>query len=194
MIKYICNVCKHEIHPNELSTIKTQTGDKVTAAHLCPRCLRAVRRICKENLQFLANSDSAELSTDVNTIHTKSVDKPNFKLNIENFLEGMPTSKPRLGSTITVQRILLSMYKGKTLTDIAAELKVPYQTVFQCKRRYSSRIIAERHLEPHRVQVDICMIIDSFIKHGDVVITAAETGTSEERIKEILTHYTGYSW
>lgn len=193
MIKYICNVCKREIHPNELSTIKTQTGEKTTVAHLCPRCLRAVRRICKENLRLLVDVDDTGSNTSVKTGDAIE-DKPNFKLNIESFVEGMPTSKPRLGGTINVQRILLCMYKGETLTDIAAELKVPYQTVFQCKRKYTSRIIAARHLEPQRVQVDIRMIIDSFIKHGDVVITAAETGVSEERIKEILTHYTGYSW
>lgn len=192
MIKYICNVCKHEIHPNELSTIKTQTGEKTTVAHLCPRCLRTVRRICKENLQLLIKADDTG-STSMK-MGDLIEDKPNFKLNIESFIEGMPTSKPRLGGTINVQRILLCMYKGEKLTDIAEELKIPYQTVFQCKRKYTSRIIAARHLESQRVQVDTCMIIDSFIKHGDVVITAAETGTSEEKIKEILTHYTGYSW
>lgn len=192
MIKYICNVCKRETHPNELSTIKTQTGDKITVAHLCPKCLRAVRKICKENLQFLTSLDDSNSATSKKVISTEI--KPNFNLKLENFLEGMPTSKPRLGSTINVQRILLCVYKGETLTNIAAELKIPYQTVFNCKRKYTSRIIAERHLEPQRMQTDICMVIDSFIKHSDVVITAAETGVSEEKIKEILTHYTGYSW
>ena len=193
MIKYICNICKHEIHPNELSTVKTQTGEKTTVAHLCPKCLRAVRRICKENLQLFVKADDTTSITGVK-MGGGIEDTPNFKLNIESFIEGMPTSKPRLGGTINVQRILLCMYKGEKLTDIAEELKIPYQTVFQCKRKYTSRIIAARHLEPQRVQVDIRMIIDSFIKHGDVVITAAETGVSEERIKEILTYYTGYSW
>lgn len=197
MIKYICNLCKEEISKFDLITVKTQVEDKITTAHLHVKCADKIKNTCKK---YLTAQQTAELTKPDMTVEpavtagehgTIAAPSANFKLIMDSFGESLPQQQPRRGNIITTQRMLLCIYKGMTLTHISRKLDISYQSVYNCKLKYSAKQVAQYHQLPERMDKKTVDIIDKFIEYGDVVKVSYELGIGVDKIKDILTYYTG---
>ena len=242
MLRYVCNLCKKEINAKEMSVVKTQTGEKVTVAHLHNKCLSTITGICKrglaethENKKETQDKKSNTLEERVKATPIEKKDNEDVKLSeedeksikelaerifgssaskkedteqkteelvelldakkirLDSFNKELPSSKPRNSTLVSIQRMLLSLYRGDKMSDAANKIGVSYQSVFTYKNKYASQEIAKRHLTSKRAEKVIDSIINGFIEYGDVDRLSNELGVSVEYIKEKLAYYTGFS-
>lgn len=117
-------------------------------------------------------------------------DDRNFPINIESFPDSI-SKKPRATTLLMVMRIALCAYKGMGPTETGNVVGAVPQKCYMCKKDYTCKEVAQRHLRKERMDSDVVSIIDTFIKCGDIYKTYVGLGISEDKVREVLAYYTG---
>ena len=114
----------------------------------------------------------------------------NFPVKIDDFPDYIMRT-PRTATLDTTRRIVLCLYKGMGSADTARAVGKMSQDVYRVRACYTSKEIAQRHLQPERMDYNVTSIIDTYIKYGDVCLTYVELSLTEDEVLEVLGYYTG---
>lgn len=204
MILYICNRCKKTTDKKKVTTVQTKRGEDVSVAHLCPSCLSHIKNLCETDMKQCDDIAEAPNVSDKNSgkmsdggaimknmiEHHDNATAKNFPINVESFADSI-LKKPRTSTLQSVQRILLCIYKGMSLSDIGNLVRKQYQEVYRVKTCYTCKSVAQLHLEKERMDYDVVSIVDTFIKCGSIADTAEKLTMDESKVQEVISLYTG---
>ena len=222
MVKYYCCMCKKEYAKAKILTLQTKQGDgPVKTNHLCNDCSTALTELGKAYLTAPGQvgevpkesakggrpkKEKAEPKVEVKEEPTpkkkevvipqklKKAKKEKPVLNTDSFIDELPI-KPRSGSVQQVQRALLCVYKGMTIADIERVTGIDYQNIFRWKKKYASKIIAERHTQTKRDDAIIVCVIEAFISGLSVEeISEKYPAYTPSDVKTCIAFYTGLDW
>lgn len=114
----------------------------------------------------------------------------NFPIKVDDFPDDI-MRKPRATTLDATRRIVLCLYKGMSLADTARAVGKTSQDVYRIRSCYTSKEVAQRHLQPERMEFDVTSVIDTYIKFGDVCLTYVDLSLTEDEVRKVLDYYTG---